>query len=198
MLENIPTFYPVKIGNSKFEMLTESIINSLCQQYLNHYQNKYNFDHYEMVYITVKSEVEKYVNTQIESNIECFDFLGGWLDEFIAFQNKKNEFLCKDFIVEFSDESMWSIKILDLLNFKYNGDKIDETDPFVQDENLILEWASSLKWEDISYFAEEIKRPQPAPDYNDEFINAKKEIKPWDETVNLLSFLETTFDDNED
>jgi hypothetical protein len=198
MIENLPTYFEVKIGNSKFDMMTESLITTLCHQYLNKYQNIYNFDQYEVIFHSVKIEIEKYVFNLAENNIKEIDILGNWAEKFQEFQQDKNQHLCKDFVVEFSDNSKWSVKLLDLLSLKYNDQDIDDDDPFIKNEKLILNWAKTLIWSDLEMYAEEIQRPQPEPDYAKEFKRAKKEIVSWEKTINLLDLLEASNEEDED
>lgn len=198
MTENLPSYFEVKIGNSKFEMLTESLITTLCHQYLNKYQNVYNFDHYEVIFESVKFELQKFLENIVEKENKEFDLLGDWPEEFQLFQQQKNQHLCKDFVVEFSDGSRWSIRILDLLSLKYDDEDVDENDPILHDEKLLLKWINTLSWNDIEPFAEEIQRPQPAPDYGKEFRRAKKEIISWEKTINLLDLLEASNNEDED
>jgi len=197
MTENLPSYFEVKIGNSKFEMMTESLITTLCHQYLNKYQNVYNFDHYEVIFDSVKSELQKFLENIAGRDFKEIDLLGNWAEEFQLFQQQKNQHLCKDFVVEFSDSSKWSIKLLDLLSIKYDDD-IDEDDPLLHDEKLLLKWINTLAWTDIEPYAEEIQRPQPSPDYAKEFKRAKKEIISWEKTINLLDLLEASNIEDED
>jgi hypothetical protein len=198
MIENLPTYFEVKIGNSKFDMMTESLITTLCHQYLNKNQNIYNFDHYEVIFISVKLELQKFINSLVEKDIKELDILGDWIDQFQEFQQNKNQYLCKDFVVEFSDKSKWSIKLLDLFSLKYNDEEIDDDDPFVKNEKLILNWVKTLNWNDLEMYADEIQRPQPEPDYAKEFKRAKKEIISWEKTINLLDLLEASNSEEED
>jgi len=198
MIENLPTYFEVKIGNSKFDMMTESLITTLCHQYLNKNQNIYNFDHYEVIFISVKLELQKFLNSLVEKDIKELDILGDWIDQFQEFQQNKNQYLCKDFVVEFSDKSKWSIKLLDLFSLKYNNEEIDDDDPFVKNEKLILNWVKTLNWNDLEMYADEIQRPQPEPDYAKEFKRAKKEIISWEKTINLLDLLEASNSEEED
>ena len=198
MIENLPTYFEVKIGNSKFDMMTESLITTLCHQYLNKNQNIYNFDHYEVIFISVKLELQKFINSLVEKDIKELDILGDWIEQFQEFQQDKNQYLCKDFVVEFSDKSKWSIKLLDLFSLKYNDEEIDDDDPFVKNEKLILNWVKTLNWNDLEMYADEIQRPQPEPDYAKEFKRAKKEIISWEKTINLLDLLEASNSEEED
>lgn len=198
MIENLPTYFEVKIGNSKFDMMTESLITTLCNQYLNKNQNIYNFDHYEVIFVSVKLELQKFISSLVEKDIKELDILGDWIEQFQEFQQNKNQYLCKDFVVEFSDKSKWSIKLLDLLSLKYNDEEIDDDDPFVKNEKLILNWVKTLNWNDLEMYADETQRPQPEPDYAKEFKRAKKEIISWEKTINLLDLLEASNSEEED
>ena len=102
-----------------------------------------------------------------------------------------------DFILEFSDKSKWSIRLLDLLSIRYNGEDVPDDDPFVKDEQAITEWVKTLAWDDVFQLAEEIKRPEFCPDYNEELAEAKVEIVPWDKSINLLDLFESTLNDDE-
>lgn len=197
MIENLPAYFEVKIGNSKFQMMTESLITTLCHQYLNKHQNVYNFDHYEVLFHSVKLEIQKFLEHLTNNEINELDLLEDWVDKFQDFQQEKNKYLCKDFVVEFSDNSKWSIKLLDLLSLKYD-DEIDEDDPMLKNEQLLLKWVTSLSWKDLEMYAEEIQRPQPEPDYVKEFKKAKKEIVVWEKTMNLLDLLEASNDEEDD
>ena len=179
-------------------MMTDSLINSICHLYLNKHQKLYNFEHYDILYSTAKMEIEKFLIFKIENGLKFFDFFDGWPEEFQSFQVDKNKFLCKDFILEFSDKSKWSIRLLDLLSLRYNGEDVPDDDPFVKDEEAIVKWVKTLAWDDIVQFAEEIKRPELCPDYNEELSEAKVEITPWDKSINLLDLFESTLDDEQD
>lgn len=45
-------------------------------------------------------------------------------------------------------------------------------------------------WDDVKDLAEEIERPQPEPDYENEWAVVEKSISKWDETINILDFFE--------
>jgi hypothetical protein len=198
IMSSLPSSFPVKLGNSRYKMKIESLINSICHQYLNKHQKLYNFEHYDILFNTVKLEIEKFLIHKIENGLKFFDFFDEWQEEFQTFQVDKNKFLCKDFIIEFSDKSKWSIRLLDLLSLRYNGEDISEDDPFVKDEAAIINWVRTLNWDDILPFAEEIKRPEFCPDYNDEIVKADVEIVPWDKSINLLDLFESTLNDEQE
>lgn len=198
IMSSLPSYFSVKLGNTKYKMMTESLINSICHQYLNKHQNLYNFEHYDVLFSTVKAEIEKFLIHRAENNVKTFDFFDNWQEEFQSFQVDKNKFLCKDFILEFSDKSKWSIRLLDLLSMRYNGEDVPDDDPFVKDEQAIKDWVKTLSWDDISMLAEEIKRPDLCPDYNDELSKADIEIVPWEKSINLLDLFESTLDDEQD
>lgn len=197
IMSSLPKYFSVKLGNSKFKMMTESLINSICHQYLNKHQTLYNFEHYDVLFSTAKVEIEKFLIFKIDNGFKFFDFFDNWQEEFQSFQVDKNKFLCKDFILEFSDKSKWSIRLLDLLSIRYNGEDVPDDDPFVKDEQAITEWVKTLAWDDVFQLAEEIKRPEFCPDYNEELAEAKVEIVPWDKSINLLDLFESTLNDDE-
>ena len=68
-----------------------------------------------------------------------------------------------------------------IINFK---------DPIVNDEKLLNEYIQSLTWEDVKHYAEELKRPQPEPNYEKEWADCTKTIVQWEDTIDILDFLE--------
>ena len=63
----------------------------------------------------------------------------------------------------------------------------------INDDDSLLKWIQeNLTWNDISHFAEEIQRPQPEPDYNDEWKESLKIIKEWENTFSILELVGKT------
>ena len=58
----------------------------------------------------------------------------------------------------------------------------------------------NLSWNDLAHFAEEIQRPQPEPDYNNEWKDAFKIIKEWENSFSILELIgeSDTIDEIED
>ena len=54
--------------------MTESLINSICHQYLNKHQTLYNFEHYDVLFSTAKVEIEKFLIFKIDNGFKFFDF----------------------------------------------------------------------------------------------------------------------------
>ncbi len=197
-----PVYFEVKMGKSIYEIELSSLVSTMTHQFLSSKKNTYNLDHYEIIYITTKSEITEYINHLTNQDIHFIDLFDDWISDFHTYQNEKNKVFCKDLIIEFSDQSKWCIKLLDLLAIKNGGDlsdfEVDYQDPILNDEKLMIKWVNSLKWKDISILAEEIQRPQPEPDYGKEWRKAKKEIKEWDKTLNILDLLEISNIEDED
>jgi hypothetical protein len=47
-----------------------------------------------------------------------------------------------------------------------------------------------LSWGEVSELADEIQKPQPEPDYDSEYVSAKKEIVEWEKEVTLMDFFD--------
>ena len=110
-------------------------------------------------------------------------------------------------IVTFSDGSEWSIKLIDLIalveDLEVDRDTeeiiIDTKHPYLENEDALIEWASKkLDWNLLSEMAEEIKRPQPEPDYLKEWKDASKKIVAWDDKVNMFDIISLTSMDESD
>jgi hypothetical protein len=80
---------------------------------------------------------------------------------------------------------------LDLLAYKNSDDLIfDYDDEIIKDDTVLLNWVNELAWEDIKHLAEEVCRPQPEPNFEEEWKNCNKTIVNWDETLDILDFFE--------
>jgi hypothetical protein len=70
---------------------------------------------------------------------------------------------------------------------------IDTKHPYLENEEALIEWASAkLDWNLLSEMAEEVKRPQPEPDYLKEWKDASKKIVAWDDKVNMFDIISLT------
>ena len=91
---------------------------------------------------------------------------------------------------EFTDGSKWMIKILDLLAYKNNSADLNLSDPILENDEELINWVNDLEWEDVKHLADEITRPQPEPNYEEEWKNCTKNIEIWDEPIDILDFFE--------
>ena len=112
----------------------------------------------------------------------------------IAFEVTKNEIF--DYLKSLDTEEK-DIRLIDILSIKAGSDEdsfeIDIDDPLINDDDSLLKWIQeNLTWNDISHFAEEIQRPQPEPDYNDEWKESTKIIKEWENTFSILELVGKT------
>ena len=189
---NLPDFFKVKLGNIEYEMTTESLIVSMTHQFVSKNTSYHNIENYDAVFTVTKSEIEDFLLSKTIAGENFIDIFGDWILEFRFYHHKKNEPLCRDIQFKFSDESEWSIKFIDLLTIKAKDKDyiINFKDPIVSDENLLSEYIQSLTWEDVKHYAEELKRPQPEPDYEKEWADCTKTIVQWDDTIDILDFLE--------
>ena len=188
----LPEFFKVKLGNIEYEMTTESLIVSMTHQFVSKNTSYHNIENYDAVFTVTKSEIEDFLLSKTISGENFIDIFGDWILEFRFYHHKKNEPLCRDIQFKFSDESEWSIKFIDLLTIKAKDKDyiINFKDPIVNDENLLSEYIQSLTWEDVKHYAEELKRPQPEPDYEKEWADCTKTIVQWEDTIDILDFLE--------
>lgn len=188
----LPDYFKVKIGNAEYELDTETLISSLSHQYLSKNSNQNSFESYDILYSLIKEEITEYISEIAKDKDNFIDLFGNWNEDFRLFHNKKNEPLCRDINFNFSDGSKWCVKILDLMTLRedFDASKINYDDPILYNEELLFEWLSELKWDDVFEIAEEIERPQPAPDYETEWALCNKDIVYWEKSFNILDFFE--------
>lgn len=193
---DLPVFFEVKMGKSIYEMETKSLLSTMTQQFLSSKREDYNADHYNLLFSTTKQEIEDYIEHLWEMDNIFIDLFGNWMEGFHEFQNEKNKVFCRDLIVEFKDGSKWSIKLIDLLSLKNSENpstfEVDFDDPILKNDEDLIKWVNTLKWNEVSMFAEEIQRPQPETNYSRVWKRSKKEIIDWDKTINILDLMEMT------
>lgn len=193
---DLPVFFEVKMGKSIYEMETKSLISTMTQQFLSSKREDYNSDHYNLLFSTTRQEVKDYIEHLWELENIFIDLFGNWMEDFHNFQNEKNKVFCRDLIVEFKDGSKWSIKLIDLLSLKNTENsvsfEVDLDDPILKNDEDLIKWVNTLKWNEVSMFAEEIQRPQPETNYSRIWKRSKKEIIDWDKTINILDLMEMT------
>jgi hypothetical protein len=199
VLEIIPEFVKIKIGNSIFDLAYDSLIASMTHQYLsNHHTMREDAD-YDLIFEVTKELISDFVKDNIDKK-EYIDILGDWVPEFVVYHNEKNKPLCKDINITFKNGSIWQIKLLDLLAHKYdvNNDsesdeddfEIDYNDSLLKDDNEIIQYLENLSWNDIQEIAEEIQQPQPEPNYNELYETSEKTVISWEKNISLLDFFD--------
>jgi hypothetical protein len=190
--QELPEFFQVKLGNLEYEMNTESLSVSMTHQFVSKNTSHHDIENYDAVFTVTKTEIEDYLLHKSALGENFIDIFGEWIFDFREYHQKKNEPLCRDIHFTFSDQSEWTIKFIDLLSLKSKDEEyiINFKDPIVNDEKLLHEFIDSLSWDDVKHYAEEIKRPQPEPEYDKEWKNCTKVIIQWEETIDILDFLE--------
>lgn len=187
----LPSYFKTQIGNAEYELETDTLLTSMAHQFISRSNNQANIDNYDVIFSISKSEIEEYLLLKYEDS-NFIDLFGNWIEDFKIYHSAKNEPLCRDLIFSFSDNSKWCIKIIDLLSLRNEDgdDTINFDDEILKDDNLLLDWVKTLTWDDVKDLAEEIERPQPEPDYENEWVVVEKSINKWDETINILDFFE--------
>lgn len=188
----LPEYFSVQLGNTKYDLNTEALVSSMSHQFISQTTNTNNFSNYDIIYNVAKDEIEEYLCDLNEKNINEINLFGNWIDDFKAFHSKKNEPICRDIVFSFSNKSKWSVKILDLLSLKENYELtyIDYDDPLLTDDDKLMDYIGSLDWDTVKDIAEEIEKPQPEPNYDDEWKICAKEIVLWENSIDLIDFLE--------
>jgi hypothetical protein len=190
--EELPEFFQVKLGTLEYEMNTESLSVSMTHQFVSKNTSHHDIENYDAIFTVTKTEIEDYLLHKSVLGENFIDIFGDWILDFREYHQKKNEPLCRDIHFTFSDQSEWTIKFIDLLSLKSKDEEyiINFKDPIVNDEKLLFEFIDSLSWDDVKHYAEEVKRPQPEPEYEKEWQNCTKNIIQWEETIDILDFLE--------
>jgi hypothetical protein len=189
----LPDYFEVKIGSSIFELETETLMTSMAHQYLSRNNAIDENSNYDIIFGITKTEIKSFLFEKIKNDEYFIDLFGQWFEEFKEFQTKRNEPLSRDIEFEFSDGSKWIIKILDLMTLRSipNSDfAINFDDDLLQNDEDLLSWVNSLDWEDIKHLADEIRRPQPEPDYENEWKQSSKNIVKWEESFSIFDFFE--------
>lgn len=199
---SLPEFFKTKIGNSEYEIEAETLLASMAHQFISKSNNQANIENYDVIFQISRNEIEEYLSLKYQNKENFIDLFGDWIDDFRQFHTQKNEPICRDLIFKFSDGSKWCIKIIDLLSLRETDENsaINFDDEILKDNTALIDWVNTLTWDDVKDMAEEIERPQPEPDYSQEWLSIEKELVNWDETINLLDFFEIddTIDIEED
>jgi hypothetical protein len=190
-------YYRVKMGKMVYEIELETLVAVMANQIISSNPSMYIDGDHEIALSLAKNEIFDFLKNMDAEQTEALDLFDNWFDDFTEFQKHKNKPFCKDLIVEFSDKSQWSIRLIDILSVRSGTEddsfEIDMNDPLINDDDLLLGWIQeNLTWNDISHFSEEIQRPQPEPDYNEEWKESFKIIKEWDNTFSILEFVSKT------
>lgn len=188
----LPDYFKVKMGNFQYDIDTESLIASLTHQFISKNTNSDNFQSYDTIFNIAKVEITEYLEHLFKNNNDSIDLFGDWIDDFKLFHAEKNKPICRDLMFEFSDNSKWSIKVLDLLAFKSDDNEfeLDFDDEMLKNDDELLSWVNSLNWSDIQHLAEEVEKPEPIIDYENEWKSCNKNLVFWEDTLNLLDFFE--------
>ena len=189
----LPDYFEVKIGSSIFELETETLLTSMAHQYLTRNTTIDENHNYDIIFGITKTEIKSFLYDKAKNDELFIDLFGNWIEDFRKFQNKRNEPLSRDLEFEFSDGSKWIIKIIDLMTLRSSPDcdfSINFDDELLQNDENLLSWVETLNWDDIKHLADEIKRPQPEPDYAKEWQSVNKSITKWDDNFSIFDFFE--------
>lgn len=191
VISDLPEYLEVNIGSSSFDLESESLVVSMTHQFINKSNVFANIENYDLLFEVTKDELLEYLFHKIELGEKSFNLFGDWQEDFKIFHSKRNEPFCRDIVFNFTDGSEWAIKIIEIATLRVPENSehiINFSDPILLDDKKLLKWVQSLKWEDVKELAEEMKRPQPEPDYEAEWKKAKKTIKKWDNDLTILDF----------
>jgi 3-methyladenine DNA glycosylase AlkD len=189
----LPDYFEVKLGSSIFELETETLLTSMTHQYLSRNTAIEETDNYDIIFGITKSEIKSFLFEKAKNDEVFIDLFGTWVEEFKTFHEKRNEPLSRDVEFGFSDGSRWIIKILDLIAIRTTPDSdfaINFDDDLLKNDEEFLSWVNDLNWDDIKHLADEIKRPQPEPDYESEWKSAEKSIVKWEDSFSIFDFFE--------
>ena len=193
LIRVLPDYFEVKVGSSIFELDTDTLLTSMSHQYLSRNVNLDESTNYDIIFGVTKTEIKSFLCEKAKNEETFIDLFGPWFEEFRTYQNKRNEPLSRDVEFEFSDKSKWIIKVLDLMTLRSNEDSefsINFDDEILQNDENFLEWVNSLEWNDIKHLADEIRRPQPEPEYENEWKMSQKNLVKWEDNFNIFDFFE--------
>jgi hypothetical protein len=165
----------------------------MTHQYLSRNATIDETDNYDIIFGITKSEIKSFLFEKAKNDEFFIDLFGPWIEEFKIYHDKRNEPLSRDVEFGFSDGSRWIIKILDLIAMRTLHDSdfaINFDDDLLKNDEEFIEWVSNLAWDDIKHLADEIKRPQPEPDYENEWQSTQKSIVKWEESFSIFDFFE--------
>ena len=189
----LPEYFEVKIGSSIFELETDTLLTSMSHQYLTRNTSTDENHNYDMIFAITKTEIKSFLFEKAKNDELFIDLFGNWVEEFRNFQNKRNEPLSRDIEFEFSDGSKWIIKILDLMTLRSSPESdfsINFDDELLHDDENLISWIETLEWEDIKHLVDEVKRPQPEPNYAEEWKSINKNIIKWEDNFSIFDFFE--------
>lgn len=193
LIRVLPDYFEVKVGSSIFELDTDTLLTSMSHQYLSRNVNLDESTNYDIIFGVTKTEIKSFLYEKAKNEETFIDLFGPWFEEFRTYQNKRNEPLSRDVEFEFSDKSKWIIKVLDLMTLRSNEDSefsINFDDEILRNDENFLEWVNSLEWNDIKHLADEIRRPQPEPEYENEWKMSQKNLVKWEDNFNIFDFFE--------
>lgn len=79
-----------------------------------------------------------------------------WLDDFLDFQKNQHELIMQDVFFKFSDGSVWTISLHDIVNLKIIKHREEKLDKIMLLKNPIelIQWAQDeLEWDQLKNFA---------------------------------------------
>ena len=177
----------------------DSVSASLTHQVLSKNARRFEGEHYYMLFESTVIEIKEYLKYKIEEDSKyTLNLFGEWMNDFIEYQKEKSKPFSKDLIVSFSDGSEWSLKAIDIYALAENIDvaspteeiTIDRSNPLFTDEEYMLKWVSeNLTWEQVWEIADQVKRPQNSPDYNEEWKSAEKRIEHWENPLTVIEMI---------
>lgn len=197
-VEALPETIEVALCGKTLHLPAQIVVDSMVKQLAKH-ATSLSLPQDEILDM-FQDDVAQFLRQQLEEFPESpFPlFEEKWEDDFFAHKALENRHLCQDVIVEFADGSQWKLRALDLALLRaehlLGPDEEDsekytvERDLALKDPQILLDWISgNLAWEDVSLYAEEIRRPQPELDYAAYWPKAPKHLQPWDNSVLLLA-----------
>jgi hypothetical protein len=194
----LPEYMNLLIGKNSFNISTENVISSMVQQVIHKNNMLYNADDYAMVFDVTKIEVVNFLESIQKDDLDDLDLLGDWIETFDTFQVNKNQSYCKDLIIEFSDNTKFIVKFLDLLSLKNqindeDSEYINPKDELLADEEKFIEYfTENFSWEQISPYAELLKDDTDEEKYIDEWKTSKKSVSPWEKNLSIFDFIAHT------
>jgi hypothetical protein len=177
----------VKLSNKKtIEMSKDSVIASLANQFINTTSPETFGEQYVKIFSIFSKDIEHWLNS-LEDD-EPFELFGDWIEKFSEFKSTASFSVMKEVCITFSDGSVYGLPLIDALylltaygkELSYEDFIVGLDENSIQEDDVILSRITEeLNWDVLSEFATETKRPDVAPNYSEEFKQAKKHIEVW-------------------
>lgn len=167
----------VKIGYT-ITTLPKDAISSYMANVLTHNSSLLNA---EKDFKKIFSKYKEFCLSFLKSNKNFILELGNeeWIKEISKYQEEQRELFSREVIFEFSDGSVWSVILLDILKLKLMKEpqmKIDQHKILSEPNNLILWAQKNIDWDDIRSFAKLKEMKNSSVNYNIEWPTAKIEL----------------------